>query len=149
MRAIIQIAYLTGMRRGDILDLKLADITDSGIVLKQEKTEKRQNFEMTRALAGAINLAKSARKTRNLVYLFTNSKAQKITETGFNSAWRRLRVRCDLHDIHFHDLRGKALTDAKEKGGLDYAQALAGHENRDMTERYIRSKSTDKVKPVQ
>ena len=150
LRAIIQIAYLTGMRRGDILDLKLSDIDEQkGIYNRQGKTGKRQLFKMTPALLSAIRISKTARKTRNLTYLFTNNKAQKITETGFNSAWRRLRERTKLTDITFHDLRAKAITDAKEKGGLDYAQALGGHENRDMTERYIKSKSTDKIDPIQ
>jgi len=148
MRAIIQIAYLTGMRRGDILDLKLSEIEDKGIRRRQGKTGKRQFFEMTSSLAGAINLAKSARKTRNLVYLSTNNKAQKITETGFNSAWRRLRNSCNLEHIHFHDIRGKALSDAKRKGGIDYAQMLGGHENRSQTEAYIRSRDTDIVRPL-
>jgi integrase len=50
--------------------------------------------------------------------------------------------------VTFHDIRAKAITDAKEKGGLDYAQALGGHENRDQTERYIKSKSVDIIEPV-
>ena len=51
-------------------------------------------------------------------------------------------------DITFHDIRAKSLTDAKEKGGLDYAQALGGHLNQSMTERYIKAKSIDKIEPV-
>jgi len=35
-----------------------------------------------------------------------------------------------------------------EKGGLDYAQALGEHTNRDMTEKYIKAKSIDKIEPV-
>jgi len=34
-QAIIEIAYLTGMRRGDILDLKLSEIEDKGIRRRQ------------------------------------------------------------------------------------------------------------------
>jgi hypothetical protein len=34
--------------------------------------------------AGRVN-----RKAKNLKYLFTNTKGQQITATGFNSAWRR------------------------------------------------------------
>ena len=147
MRAIIKIAYLTGLRRGDILDLKLSEIEDNGIRRRQGKTGQRQLFEMTSSLSAAINLAKSARKTRNLVYLSTNNKAQKITETGFNSAWRRLRNNCNLEQFHFHDIRGKALSDARRKGGIDYAQMLGGHESRSQTEVYMRSRDTAIVRP--
>ena len=42
VRAIIQIAYLTGMRKGDILDLKLADLEELGVRNRQNKTRKKQ-----------------------------------------------------------------------------------------------------------
>jgi integrase len=46
------------------------------------------------------------------------------------------------------DLRGTCLTRAKQAGGLDYAQALAGHANRTTTEGYIARKDTTKVRPI-
>ena len=52
--------------------------------------------------------------------------------------WRRLKVRAELMDIHFHDLRAKAITDAKRRHGRDFAQALAGHASGDMTDAYVR-----------
>ena len=148
-RAIIQLAYLTGMRRGDILKLQRQDITDAGVYVQQGKTGKRQLFKMTPDLKRAVNLAKGARELKHIKYLFTNRKNEPITVTGFNSTWRRLRDDAGVLDLTFHDIRAKAITDANEKGGLDYAQALGGHENRDMTERYIKSKSTDIIDPVQ
>ena len=71
-----------------------------------------------------------------------------ITTTGFNSAWRRLREAAGLTDVNFHDIRAKAITDAHQRKGLDYAQALAGHENRDQTEAYIKKKNTEGVDPI-
>jgi len=99
-------------------------------------------------LREVIDKAKGARKTRNLIYLFTNTHGQRITETGFNSAWRRLRKKTGITGITFHDIRAKALTDAKDKGGIDYAQALGGHANQSMTERYIKGKSVEKIEPL-
>ena len=72
---------------------------------------------------------------RNLIYLFTSTHGQQITDTASNSAWRRIRKKDNIVDVAFHDIRAKSITDANEKGGLDYAQALGGHENRDQTER--------------
>ena len=149
LRAMIQIAFLTGMRRGDLLDLRWSEIEEGGIRLKQNKTRKKQFFNFTPDLLSAINLAKTARKTRNMVFVFTNNKGQQITETGFNSSWRRLRTKCNLENLHFHDIRGKALVVAKQKRGIDYAQDLGGHDNRSQTEAYIGSKSTLIVDPIQ
>lgn len=147
-RAIIELAYLTAARRADVLELRLADITDDGIYIRQNKTGHRQRFTWTPALRQAIAAAKLARKTRNIEYLFTSRHGQPITITAFNSAWRRLRARAGLEDIHFHDIRGKTLTDARRQRGLDYAQDLGGHSNRNQTEAYVRARTIADVEPL-
>jgi integrase len=53
-----------------------------------------------------------------------------------------------LVDINFHDIRDKAITDAYNRRGLDYAQKLGGHENRDQTEHYIKKKNTEGIDPI-
>lgn len=62
--------------------------------------------------------------------------------------WRRIRLKAGIPDVTFHDIKAKSITDANEKGGLDYAQALGGHVNRDMTEKYIKAKSVDEIEPI-
>lgn len=105
---------------------------------------------MSAELYRVIKDAKLSGKAKNMAYLFTNTYGQQITATGFNSAWRRLRKKkaVNLTDVNFHDIRAKAITDAYRDRGLDYAQALGGHENRDQTERYIEKKATEGGEPV-
>jgi integrase len=149
MLAIIEFAYLVGSRRQDILKLERKDITINGVYIRQGKTNKRQLFSMTPELERVIKFAKRVnRKAKNLKYLFTNTRGQQITTTGFNSAWRRLRERTGQIDINFHDIRAKAITDAYQQRGLEYAQRLGGHENRDQTEHYIKKKDTEGVEPL-
>jgi len=148
MKSIIDLAYITGMRQADIRNLKLADILDNGIYVKQGKTGKRQLIEMTNDLAEVVKKAKKSRKLRNITYLFTNIHGNQLTKSGFSSAWTRLRKKADLTDINFHDIRAKAITDAKNKGGLDYAQSLGGHTNQSQTEHYVKQKEVEKVKPL-
>lgn len=147
-QAIIEIAYLTAMRRGDIIAIQLADITDGGLFVQQNKTGHRQRFTWTPKLRAAVNQAKRARKTRNINHLFTSRHGQPISITAFNSAWRRIRDRAGLPDIHFHDIRAKAITDAKNSHGLDYAQALGGHQNQGQTEAYIKAKNITDIRPL-
>jgi integrase len=85
---------------------------------------------------------------RNITYLFTNQHGQQITKTGYNSATSRIRKKADLMDIHFHDIRGSALTDAEKDGDIHYAQSLAGHDSLATTEGYLRRKKIDYVKPL-
>jgi integrase len=53
-----------------------------------------------------------------------------------------------LGDIHFHDIRAKALTDAKGMGGSDYAQALGNHASVETTETYIKAREVKTVRPL-
>ena len=57
-------------------------------------------------------------------------------------------TRSGVENVHFHDIRAKALTDAKREGGLDYAQALAGHQSRDTTEGYVKARDVERVRPL-
>jgi integrase len=150
-QALIQIAYITGMRRGDLLDLELKDITDEGIYNRQNKTGGRQLYQWSPELRKAVQQAKSARKTRNLRYLFTSQHGQQISITAFNSAFQRLRKRAGLDgtNLHFHDIRHKTATDAKRMKGIQYAQQLLGHESESMTTGYISPVDTVIVEPLQ
>ncbi len=50
-------------------------------------------------------------------------------------------------DIHFHDIRAKALTDAKRQG--KDAQQLAGYATSAMTDRYVKSREIEVVEPLE
>ncbi|MHB1657153.1 MAG: hypothetical protein ACYCSZ_12395 [Burkholderiales bacterium] len=51
-----------------------------------------------------------------------------------------------VEDTTFHDLRAQSLTDAKSQG--KNAVALGGHADPQMTERYIRQRSTIVAEPA-
>ncbi len=147
-QCIIDLAYLTAMRKGDILKVKLSDIREDGLHVQQGKTGKRQVFEMTPALAALLGRIRRLRRRVGSLSLFCTRQGQPYTVSGFNSIWRRLVQRSGLENVHFHDIRAKSLTDAKRYGGLDYAQALGGHEKRDTTEGYVKAREIDRVRPL-
>jgi integrase len=147
-QCIIDLAYLTAMRKGDLLKLKLSDIRDDGLYVQQGKTGKRQIFELTTHLQTLLGRIRRLRRRVGTLSLFATRDGQPYTESGFDSIWRRLVKRSGVKDVHFHDIRAKSITDAKRLGGLDYAQALAGHESRDTTEGYVKSKETERIQPL-
>jgi integrase len=57
--------------------------------------------------------------------------------------FRRCLEAAKVDDFHFHDIRAKALTDAK-RSGID-AQSLAGHTTETMTAKYIKRREVDQV----
>lgn len=147
LAALIDLAYLTAARKGDLLALRLDDITGGAIYLQQGKTGQRQAFAITAALQAALDLAAAHRHPRS-EYIFCTRSGRRYTIDGFNSTWARLVARSGVPDCHFHDIRAKALTDAHRLRGRDYAQLLAGHASGEMTERYIKARLTHAVEPL-
>lgn len=146
-RLIIDLALITGLRRSDLMALTL-DNTHSGIILETRKTGCRIHIESTPYLDALLAKIKLLRRRNHERHLFCTRSGSPYTVSGWNSSWRRIVERSRVEDIHFHDLRARAITDAKNIGGRDYAQSLATHANGSMTETYIRGREHLKVKPL-
>lgn len=148
MRAAMEIAATTGMRQGDILKLKYSDCTETGIPVTQEKTGKKQIFEWTPALIGAIQSAKQQKRyADSIVHIIANERGQPYTSAGFKSNWQRLMNKALSTGIlkkrfTFHDLRAKAGSDAENN-----AQKLLGHASATTTKRVYERKPSV-VKPI-
>ena len=105
-------------------------------------------FSYTPRLQDVLNRSKKLRRRATSMYLFATKDGTPHSTSGFNSAWRRLKNKVGLGDIHFHDIRAKALTDAKRMAGSDYAQALGNHASVETTETYIKTREVNTVRPL-
>ncbi|MGH8655180.1 MAG: tyrosine-type recombinase/integrase, partial [Gammaproteobacteria bacterium] len=142
--------YLTGLRQGDILNLRLDAVRDDGIHVKTGKTGRRLIIQWTRELRYAVDHIKALR-TIGSMFLFSTRRGQPYTGDGFRAIWQRTMKRALEEGVikeRFteHDIRAKSGTDADARG-LD-AQALLGHEDAGTTRRYIRHKQAHKVAPL-
>lgn len=52
----------------------------------------------------------AAKQKRGSVTILTNSRGLPWTEDGFRSSWDKAFKKAKLGDLHFHDLRGTAVT---------------------------------------
>ena len=146
---VMDFAYITAMRRGDILKLRLDQINEEGIWIKQSKTGTKQLYEWTDGLFDVVARAKALKRPIRGLYLFCTRQGQPYSDTGFKAMWNRVQVKWADQGgqrFTFHDIRAKALTDAKAKG-MD-AQSLAGHATSAMTEHYIKQREFKRVKPL-
>lgn len=146
---VMEFAYITAMRRGDILKLRLDQITDEGIWIKQSKTGTKQLYEWTTGLTHIVTKAKALKRPMRGLYLFCTRQGQPYSDAGFKAMWNRVQIKwaeSGGNRFTFHDIRAKALTDAKRLG-LD-AQSLAGHASAAMTEHYIKRREFISVKPL-
>jgi integrase len=146
IKCVLDIGYITAQRISDILKITKSDIRDDGLYLEQGKTGKKLVFELTPELQEVLSRAKAIKRPVHSIYLFCTQKGTKYTYDGFQSIFYRHKKKMGLGDIHFHDLRAKATTDADSQG-LN-AQKLAGHKSRAMTEHYIKQRQYERVEPL-
>lgn len=146
---VMDFAYITALRKGDILNLRLDKITDEGILITQSKTGAKQLYEWSEGLVEVVQRAKSLKRPIRGLYLFCTRQGQPYSDTGFKAMWNRVQIKwaeSGGQRFTFHDIRAKSLTDAKRLG-LD-AQSLAGHASAEMTNHYIKLKEFKRVKPL-
>ncbi len=146
---VMDFAYITAMRKGDILKLRLDQINDEGIWIKQSKTGTKQLYEWTDGLVNVVSRAKALKRPIQGLYLFCTRQGQPYSDTGIKAMWNRVQIKwaeSGGQRFTFHDIRAKSLTDAKRLG-LD-AQSLAGHANAEMTNHYIKLKEFKRVKSL-
>lgn len=155
LAALIDLAYLTGQRIGDLLDLRWTKkaatdaggtvvapyIGKDGIHFKPSKTEKTTGAKVlirwTPRLRQVVARIEAAGR-RNLRWVITSQEAQRYEYEAFKSAWARAVQRSGVKGLHFHDLRAKALTDTKKKRGIKAAQIMGTHSTEGQTVDYVR-----------
>lgn len=152
MRCAMDFAYITGMRQGDQLSLRLSDIKSQEIKITDQKTGQPGDYRITQRLDQIIEQAKSLRHPIGSLYLFCTARGQPYTSDGFRAIWRKLMQRAlktgAIKDgFTWHDLRAKHATDGKAKG-LN-VQITLGHRSPATTAGYIRSRERDKREPLE
>ena len=144
LQAAMDIAILTGLRMGDILNLTKDSIKEKGLYCQTSKTTRALLFLWSPALFEAINLAQ--RSSNDGYYIISNKHGQRYTSSGFKSLWQRtIKKACQIEDIErfqFRDLRTKAACDSK-----DDPTRLLGHSSDKVTKLHYQI-NTWQVKPT-
>lgn len=152
LQAYIRLKMLIGIRRGDMLRLRMSEITDAGIMVRPHKTANSsglaRTFEWTPALREAVDMALAARPIDIAPWLFCTRLGkgyfdeQSGQAAGWDSIWQRFMTRLlaetkITHRFTEHDLRAKCASDAET---LERARQLLGHADARLTERVYRRK---------
>lgn len=143
VQLVMDMCYLTAQRISDVLAIQHSDISPQGIAFRQGKTGKRLLVEMGPELERIVKEAKAIHKVMCRFLFHPRGKQTQYSYRAIRDAYDRARAKAKVADTTIHDIRAKAITDAK-KAGID-PQKLAGHANPAMTERYIRLRETDSV----
>ena len=154
--AYIRLKLLTGLRRGDMLSIKISDIKGNGLHVTPRKTAnstgKKLIIEWSEELHVAIDEIMRLRRKIYSIWLFHTNKGQPYIKpdgsaNGFDSIWGRFMdkvlTRTSVQErFTEHDLRAKVASDTE----INHAQTLLGHTTADITNRIYRRKAT-MVKP--
>lgn len=147
MQVAMDLAVLTGLRRGDLLALTRDHLTDEGILIRTSKTGKPLLIEWSDELRGVVARAKRI-KPQVRIALICNKQGKRYTGQGFATMWQKLiRAAMEQNAIQerfrFHDLRAKSASD----DSLEAATQRLGHMDARLTERIYRRKPR-RVKPL-
>ena len=145
IQAAMKLALITGLRQGDLLSLRLQNITDDGLLVETGKTGKRLLFQWSEDMRQAIDQAKQLPRAVLSMYLIPNRRGMKYTSSGFRANWQRLMLKAiDKKAIAerftFHDIRAKAGSDGED-------DKLLGHDDPKMLNR-VYKRNAIKVTPV-
>ena len=146
IRALVTVALHSGMRLGEILNLRRHDLDfASGFILVRDSKNGESRHVAHDATLSALFRAYPRRLGADLV--FSSSSGGRIVDvrTGFLNACKR----AGLTDLHFHDLRHTFASQFVMAGGdLYILKEILGHKSITMTQRYAHLSPTYKIKAI-
>jgi integrase len=137
LQAINRMAYQTGMRRGEILNLAWdrVDLKAELIRLKAEdtKTDEARFVPLTADLTIELKELYKVRYLHEPRVFLVNGKSVSSIKTAFNAAFRRAKI----EGFRFHDFRHTAVTNMR-RAGIDHLtiMRITGHKTLEVFKRY-------------
>jgi integrase len=147
IQCMMDICILTAARVTDIINIKMQDVTPSGLYITQMKTGNRQQYDISPELRSVIDTAKGLAKDRRVrsMHLICNKQGKQVRYETFREKFKAACVAMGIPNTHFHDIRAKSATDFYSEGGNH--QKLLGHKNRATSDRYVKARAIDTVTP--
>ena len=138
-RALLETAYATGMRLGEVLRLKVSDIDSRRMVIRVEQGKGRKDRYVMLSASLLETLRVYWRASKPRVFLFPGQDGKRpLNATIAQRAFGKARERAGIKKpVSFHTLRHSFATHLIESGtNVRTIQALLGHRSLHTTERY-------------
>lgn len=136
IKAIIQFAIETGMRRGEIYDLKRTNVNLESKVATLIDTKNGENRKVPLSSI-AINIIESLPETKN-------GRVFSMRKDSISQAFDRCAKRCGMENIRFHDMRHEATSRFFELGlNIMEVSSITGHKDLAMLKRYTHLRAED------
>lgn len=136
-RMFVLIAWLSGMRQGEVRTLRREqiDLARREIRLTRTKSNRSRIVRLAGELVDALRVY--LKRFEGAVLFPGRSADEPMSVPGATKAWLRVREAAALGDFHYHDLRHDFATQVRRSGvGLDHIAELLGHSTLQMSARY-------------
>lgn len=156
LQAVLMLALWTGQRQADLLKLTWANYDGESLRLRQGKSMRQGKDGMRvggkrvvipvgkplKALLGRLKAMHEAAKEkagaeRTVIpmTILISSRGASWTSDGFRASWGKACDKAKIEDLHFHDLRGTAVTRLALAGStVPQIAAITGHSLKDVEE---------------
>ena len=138
-RALLETAYATGMRLGEVLHLRVTDIDSRRMVIRVEQGKGRKDRYVMLSVSLLQTLRTYWLERKPRVILFPGKGGKKpLDPTSVQKAFQRARERAKISKpISFHTLRHSFATHLLEDGAnVRTIQSLLGHRSLESTQSY-------------
>ncbi|MGX9785871.1 tyrosine-type recombinase/integrase [Janthinobacterium lividum] len=147
LRDAMDLAYLTGQRPADILDMTEKNIIDGYLFVTQEKTKQPLRIKIIGELEALLQRISARKTTHKFVTaaLLVNMHGKRLTRPALRSHFDKAKKRAakeqpelaaEINKFWFYDLRAKAADDTSDMHGDQAASDLLGHESVKTTQRH-------------
>lgn len=141
LKPLVVLALETAMRRGELLGLRWKDINLNERVAYLSMTKNGE--------PRAVPLSTHAVATLRAMPRCIDGRVFPMNAAAMEAAFHRARVRAELVDFHFHDLRHMATTRLAEKlSNILELSAVTGHKELRMLKRYYHPKAQDLARKI-
>lgn len=138
MRAAVLVSVATGIRQGELLRLKWADIDLDGnkLALHITKTGIPRIVYLAPAAVQALQALRETKVVSPTV-VFLASEGEPLNPMSLRARWEKIRAAAKLVDFRWHDLRHSCASFlAREGATLLQIGSVLGHQNQSTTLRY-------------
>lgn len=138
-RALLETAYATGMRLGEVTRLLVTDIDSHRMVIRVEQGKGRKDryVMLSASLLETLRAYWRQAKPRTLLFPGKSGK-EALHPTSAQKAFQRARLRAKIEKpVSFHTMRHSFATHLLEDGAnVRTIQSLLGHRSLESTQRY-------------
>jgi len=149
-RCILMLLYSAGLRRSELINLKIADIDSERMVLNINGAKGKKDRISLLSDNTLHLLRKYYQEYHPQVFIFEGMKGGKYSPTSVANVLRRAALKSGIHkNVTPHMLRHSFATHLLEQGtDLRYIQELLGHSSSKTTEIYthVSKKAIDKIR---